>query len=66
MISVLSLEKKILVYIDNVISEAGTLKYSVPKSFILELLVFLSYINDLSQSLSEAGSYLYADGTCVF
>ena len=24
------------------------------------------YINDLPQSLAEAGSYLYADGTCIF
>ena len=29
-------------------------------------LLFLLYVNDLPQSLSDAGSYLYADGTCIF
>ena len=29
-------------------------------------LLFLIYINDLPQSLSESGPYLYVDDTCVF
>ena len=47
--------------------EAGPLKYSVPQSSMFgKLLFLLLHINDLPQSLSEAGSYLYADDTCVF
>ena len=49
-----------------VFSEAGTLKYGVPQGSILGPLLFLLHVNDLSQSLSDAGSYLYADDTCIF
>ena len=45
-------------------SEAGTLKYGVSQGSILGLLLFLLYVNDLSQS-SDAGSYLYADDTWI-
>ena len=58
--------RKFLVAIDNVFAEAGTLNYSVPQGFTLGLLLFLLYVNDLPQSLSDAGSYLYADDTCIF
>ena len=52
--------------IDNVFSEAETLKYGVPQDATLGPLLFLFYVNDLPQSLSYAGSYLYADDTCIF
>ena len=55
-----------LVCIDSFFSEAGTLKYGVPQGSILGPLLFLLYVNDLPQSLSDAGSYLYADNTCIF
>ena len=58
--------RKFWVCIDNVFSEAGTLKYSVPQIPILGSLLFLLYVNDLPQSLSDKGSYLYADDTCIF
>ena len=58
--------RKFLVCIDNIFSEAGTLKYGVPQGSILGPLLFLLYVNDLPQSLSDAGSYLYADGTYIF
>ena len=54
-----------LVCID-VFSEARTLKYGVPQVSIVGPLLFLLYVNDLPQSLSDAGSYLYADDTPVF
>ena len=53
--------RKYLVCINNVSPEAGTLKYDAPQGLILGSLLFLLYVNDLSQSLSEAGSYLYAN-----
>ena len=57
---------KILVCIENVFSETGTLKYGVPQDSILGPLLFLLHVNDLPQSLSEAASYLYVDETCIF
>ena len=54
-----------LVCID-VFSDAETLQYSVPQGHILGPLLFLLYVNDLLQSLSEAGSYLYTDDTIIF
>ena len=47
-------------------SENGILICSVPKGSILGPLLFLIYINDLPQFLSESGSYLYADDTYIF
>ena len=58
--------RKFLVCIDNLFPEAGTLKYDVPQGSILRPLLFLLYVNDLPQSLSDIGSYLYADDTCIF
>ena len=55
-----------MVCIDNVCSETGTLKYGVPLGSALGALLFLIYVNDLPQSLSDTGSYLYADDTCIF
>ena len=54
-----------MVYID-VFSEAGTLNYGVPQGSILGPLLFLLYVNDLPQSLSDAGSNLHVDDTCIF
>ena len=50
----------------DVFSETGTLKYGVPQSSIVRRMLFLLNVNDLSQSLSEVGSYLYAEDTCIF
>ena len=65
MVRVLYLKQKVSVCID-VFSEARTLKYGVPKVSTVGPLLFLLNVNDLPQSLSDAGSYLYADDTCIF
>ena len=57
---------KCLVCIDNVFSKAGTSKYRVPQGSTLGSLLFLLYVNNLPQSFSDAGSYLYADDACTF
>ena len=57
--------RKFLVCIDNIFSEPGALRYGVPQGSILGSLLFLLYVNDLFQSLSDAGSYLYADDICI-
>ena len=58
--------RKFFVCIDNLFSEAGTLKCGVPQGSFLGPLLFLLYVNDLSQSLSDAGSYLHAGDTSSF
>ena len=50
----------------NLFSEAEILNCGVPRGSILVLLLILIYINDLPPSLSESGSCLYADDTCIF
>ena len=37
------------------------MKYGISKESILRPLLFLLYVHNLSQTLSEAGSYLYVD-----
>ena len=56
--------RKFLVSINNVFT--GTLKYVVPQGSILAQFLFLLYVNDVPQSLPYAGSYCYADDTCIF
>ena len=57
--------RKFFVCID-VLFESGTLSTVYHKALFFGPLLFLSYVNDLPQSLSDAGSYLYADDTWIF
>ena len=58
--------RKFFVTLENVFSDAGLINCGVPQKSILRPLLFLIYINDLPQALSETGSYLYADNTSIF
>ena len=62
--------KKLFVSVDDFFSETGILNWGVPQGSILRpllgQLLFLIYYNDLPQSLSESGYYLYADDICIF
>ena len=59
-------QKKFLVCIDDDFSDNGTSKYGVPQGSIFGPLLFLLYVNKFPQPLSDAGSYMYADDTCIF
>ena len=53
--------RKYLLCIDNVFCKARTLTYDFPQNYIVGPLPFLLNVNDIPQSLTEAGSYLYVD-----
>ena len=51
--------RKFFVSVDCVFSDSRILNCGAPQGFILGLLLFLKYINDLAQSLWESGAHLY-------
>ena len=53
------------VSLNNRFSKAGTANCGVPQASILGPLLFLLYINDISQALSDSHTYLYADNTSI-
>ena len=54
------------VSLENVFLEAWTIKCEVSQGSILEPLLFLLYINYISQAMSNSHTYLYADDTSIF
>ena len=56
--------RKFKVHIKNTFSEPGNLLCGVPQGSILGPLLFLLYINDMSQAV-DSRLLLYADDTCL-
>ena len=58
--------RAIFVSLGTVFSEAGTINCGVPQGSMLGPLLFLLYINDIPQALSNTNTYLYANDTSIF
>ena len=52
--------------INGVLSDKGIIKHGVPQGSVLGPLLFLLYINDISESSNLLKFFLFADDTTVF
>ena len=57
-------DRKFYVNIDNTLSDMGIINCGVPQVSILGTLLFLIYINDMSNAITS-DLYLYADDSCI-
>ena len=58
--------RAIFVSLGTVFSEAGTINCGVPQGSMLGPLLFLLYINDIPQALSNTNTFLYANDKSIF
>ena len=58
--------RKFFVLLEGVSSEEVLITCGIPQGSILGPLLFLIYINDLPQALSETALNLYANDTCIY
>ena len=58
--------RKQQVEINGTLSDSGTIKHGVPQGSVLGPLLFLLYINDISESSKILKFFLFADDTTVF
>ena len=58
-------DRAFFVSLENTFSEVGSINCGVPQGSILGPLLFLLYVNDIPQALSDSQAYLYADETSI-
>jgi len=58
--------RKQSVIINNSISPSVVMKYGVPQGSILGLLLFILYINDITNASQKLQVIQFADDTCIF
>ena len=57
--------RSFLVNLENNFSQTKFVSWGVPKNFILQQLLFLMYVNDISQALKR-DIFLFSNGSCLF